>query len=39
MALQVAHRGYVLENGEILMEGTAETLLHSEEVRQAYLGL
>jgi len=39
MALQVAHRGYVLENGEILMEGTAETLLHNEAVRQAYLGL
>ncbi len=39
MALQVAHRGYVLENGKILMEGTAETLLHNEEVRQAYLGL
>ncbi|OPY13379.1 MAG: High-affinity branched-chain amino acid transport ATP-binding protein LivF [Syntrophus sp. PtaB.Bin001] len=39
MALQVAHRGYVLENGEILMEGTADTLLHSDAVRQAYLGL
>lgn len=39
MALQVAHRGYVLENGEILMEGTADTLLHNEAVRQAYLGL
>ncbi len=39
MALQVAHRGYVLENGEILMEGMADTLLHNEAVRQAYLGL
>jgi branched-chain amino acid transport system ATP-binding protein len=39
MALQVAHRGYVLENGRILMEGTSEKLLHNEAVRQAYLGL
>ncbi len=39
MALQVAHRGYVMENGRILMEGTSEKLLHNEAVRQAYLGL
>jgi len=39
MALRVAHRGYVMENGRITLEGTAESLLHNEEVKRAYLGL
>jgi branched-chain amino acid transport system ATP-binding protein len=39
MALQVAHRGYVMENGRITLEGTAESLLHNEDVKRAYLGL
>ncbi|MCR5256808.1 MAG: ABC transporter ATP-binding protein [Desulfovibrio sp.] len=38
-ALRIAHRGYVMENGRIAMEGSAEALLASEEVRKAYLGM
>ena len=37
-ALQVAHRGYVLETGRIVLEGPAKDLLHNPQVRQAYLG-
>lgn len=39
MALKVAHRGYVMENGRLILEGSAETLLHNEDVRKAYLGV
>jgi branched-chain amino acid transport system ATP-binding protein len=39
MALKVAHRGYVMENGRITLEGTADTLLHNEDVKTAYLGI
>lgn len=38
-ALRIAHRGYVMENGRIAMEGRAADLLASEEVRKAYLGM
>jgi branched-chain amino acid transport system ATP-binding protein len=38
MALQVAHRAYVLETGTIAMEGTGRELLASPAVRRAYLG-
>jgi branched-chain amino acid transport system ATP-binding protein len=38
-ALQLSHRGYVLENGRIALEGTRESLLASPHVKQAYLGL
>jgi branched-chain amino acid transport system ATP-binding protein len=38
MALAVADRGYVLENGKIILEGSGESLLVNEEVRRAYLG-
>lgn len=38
MALQVAHRAYVIEVGEILMHGPAKELAASDQVRQAYLG-
>jgi branched-chain amino acid transport system ATP-binding protein len=38
MALQVAHRAYVIEVGEILMQGPASELAASDEVRKAYLG-
>lgn len=38
MALSTAHKAYVLETGRILMEDTAEKLLHNEQVRKAYLG-
>ncbi|HVO17854.1 MAG TPA: ABC transporter ATP-binding protein [Anaeromyxobacter sp.] len=37
-ALQLAHRAYVLETGNIVMEGTGRELLASPEVRRAYLG-
>lgn len=38
MALSIAHRAYVLENGTIVMQGVAEDLLHSDEIKKAYLG-
>jgi branched-chain amino acid transport system ATP-binding protein len=38
-ALRIAHRGYVMENGRITMEGSASSLLDNEEVKRAYLGL
>jgi branched-chain amino acid transport system ATP-binding protein len=38
MALSIAHRGYVLRVGEIVMAGAAADLLKSEGVRRAYLG-
>ncbi|MEJ2344589.1 MAG: ABC transporter ATP-binding protein [Gammaproteobacteria bacterium] len=38
-ALQVADRGYVLETGEIVREGTAAELGEDPEVKRAYLGL
>ncbi|HAM32455.1 MAG TPA: branched-chain amino acid ABC transporter ATP-binding protein, partial [Deltaproteobacteria bacterium] len=37
-ALGIADRGYVLETGRIIMEGTAEDLLSNREVQRAYLG-
>jgi len=39
MALQMASRGYVLEVGKIVLQGTGEELLNNEQVRKAYLGL
>jgi branched-chain amino acid transport system ATP-binding protein len=39
LALQMAHRGYVLENGRISLSGPGQDLTHNEHVRQAYLGL
>ncbi len=38
MALSIADRGYVLETGEIVLEGNAQDLLHNEMVIEAYLG-
>ncbi|MBC7251780.1 MAG: ABC transporter ATP-binding protein [Anaerolineae bacterium] len=38
MALQVAHRGYVLETGRIVLEGTAQELRANPQVKAAYLG-
>lgn len=37
-ALSIAHRGYVLETGHIVLEGPAKELLTSPQVREAYLG-
>lgn len=38
-ALRIAHRGYVMENGRIVLEDTAANLLASAQVRKAYLGI
>ena len=38
MALQFAQRGYVLENGNLVLEGSSEALLDNPEVKNAYLG-
>jgi branched-chain amino acid transport system ATP-binding protein len=38
MALQFAQRGYVLENGNLVLEGGSEALLANPEVKKAYLG-
>ena len=38
MALAIADRAYVLENGRITMSGGARDLLHDDKVRKAYLG-
>lgn len=39
MALKIAHKGYVLQNGMIKMEDSSENLLANAEVRKAYLGI
>jgi branched-chain amino acid transport system ATP-binding protein len=36
-ALRLAHRGYVMVNGQITMQGTGRELLANAEVRAAYL--
>jgi branched-chain amino acid transport system ATP-binding protein len=38
-ALEIAHRGYVLENGRIVLEGQAAELMDHDEVRRAYMGM
>jgi branched-chain amino acid transport system ATP-binding protein len=37
--LHIAHRGYVLENGRITMEDTAERMLNSPDIKKAFLGV
>ena len=37
-SLAISDRAYVLENGKIVLSGTGEELLQSEEVKKAYLG-
>ncbi len=37
-ALKVAHRGYVLERGRVVLEGTRDSLLGNEAIRRAYIG-
>ena len=39
LALGIANRGYVLESGEISVEGAADTLMHDDAIRRAYLGV
>jgi branched-chain amino acid transport system ATP-binding protein len=38
LALEVSHRGYVMEGGEVVIADQADKLLHNEEVQKAYLG-
>ncbi len=38
LALQIAQRGYVLQNGRLVLEGAAQTLLDSPQIQDAYLG-
>lgn len=38
MALSVANRGYVLQNGHIVISDSADAILESERIRTAYLG-
>lgn len=39
LALKVAHRGYVMENGQIMLTDATENLLLNENVKKAYLGM
>ena len=39
LALKVAHRGYVMENGSITLQDSSDNLLANEKVREAYLGI
>jgi branched-chain amino acid transport system ATP-binding protein len=39
MALQIAHRGYVLQTGQIVLSDSAENLRKNEMVQKAYLGI
>ncbi|HOJ52648.1 MAG TPA: ABC transporter ATP-binding protein [Syntrophales bacterium] len=39
VALEIADRGYVLQDGHIVLQGERDFLLHSELVRQAYMGM
>ncbi len=38
-SLSVAHRGYVLDNGRISMEGTSNELLNNEDIKRVYFGV
>jgi branched-chain amino acid transport system ATP-binding protein len=38
VALSIAHRGYVLQDGQIVMQGAAASLLDEDHIRRAYLG-
>jgi len=38
-ALEIAHRGYVLQSGRMVQSGAARELLDSDEIRKAYLGM
>lgn len=38
LALQIAHRAYVMETGSIVLSGTGADLMESDEIKKAYLG-
>ena len=39
VALQITERGYVIENGRLLIEGASSELLENDDIKRAYLGL
>lgn len=39
IALSIAHYGYVMENGRIVLDGTADFLRNNEDVKEFYMGL
>jgi branched-chain amino acid transport system ATP-binding protein len=39
MALQIAHRGYVIQTGKIILHDEAKALQDNEMVQKAYLGI
>lgn len=39
LALKTANRGYVLQNGEVALQGSCDELMHDERVQKAYLGM
>jgi branched-chain amino acid transport system ATP-binding protein len=39
MALTIAHYGYIMENGRIVLDGTAATLQNNADIKEFYLGL
>ncbi len=39
VALMITQRGYVLENGKMVLEGTNEELMNNDQVKRAYLGI
>lgn len=39
IALSIAHHGYIMENGRIVLDGTAEFLKNNEDVKEFYMGL
>jgi branched-chain amino acid transport system ATP-binding protein len=39
MALSIAHRGYVLQSGRVVLQGSAESLLENPQMQRAYLGM
>ena len=39
MALSIAHHGYIMENGKLVMDGDPKNLLKDEDVKEFYLGL
>jgi branched-chain amino acid transport system ATP-binding protein len=38
LALSIAHRGYVLQSGKLVLDGPATELLENPAIREAYLG-
>jgi len=39
IALSIAHYGYVMENGRVVLDGSADFLKNNEDVKEFYMGL